>query len=368
MSRRSRMRGLSVVDWPRQRAFTLVELLVVIAIIGILIALLLPAVQAAREAARRSQCKNNLKQIGLAALNHLDSQKTFATGGWGWSWVGDADRGYGMNQPGGWVFNLLPYIEAANIHDLGKGMPSGPKYQAQAVMQAQVVPTFNCPTRRGITYVSLASATIYNVAYAFGTATQAKGALQDYAANGGSNAAGCCSGSNEGPPMGSDQMSGYDIRAYFKTTSYWLTSTGVIYGGSQIRLRDIPDGTTTTYLCGEKALQPHCYDGLNPSRCQADDQSMYQGHDWDSIRWSGDGGDVRDFQPIRDQEGATAAIPAGQATGDLYGLKQFGSAHVSGCQFVMCDGSVQTIAYTIDPQVHANLANRMDGVAVSIPQ
>ena len=107
--------------------FTLVELLVVITIIGILIALLLPAVQAAREAARQAQCRNNLKQLALACLNHEQIHRFLPTNGWGTYWEGDPDRGVAKSQPGGWVFNVLPYIEQPTIHDLGKGQPSTPR-------------------------------------------------------------------------------------------------------------------------------------------------------------------------------------------------------------------------------------------------
>ena len=102
--------------------FTLVELLVVITIIGILIALLLPAVQSAREAARRAQCRNNLKQIALACLNHEHVHGFFPTNGWGTLWRGDPDRGFSIKQMGSWIYNALPYLEQPAIHDLGKGL------------------------------------------------------------------------------------------------------------------------------------------------------------------------------------------------------------------------------------------------------
>ena len=119
--------NLIAVSKSKRPAFTLVELLVVIAIIGILIALMLSAVQAARESARRLQCRNNLKQIGLACQDHLDRQKHFPTGGWGFWWVGDPDRGYAKNQPGGWVYNILPGLELTALRNTGKGTSAAQK-------------------------------------------------------------------------------------------------------------------------------------------------------------------------------------------------------------------------------------------------
>ena len=165
--------------------FTLVELLVVITIIGILIALLLPAVQAAREAARQSQCKNNLKQLALGCLNHESATGRYPTGGWGWHWTGDADMNNNWLQPGGWIYNVLPFIEASALHDLGTGVGvwnSAAKKAAHLQRLSTPLKGINCPTRRDaalLPYTGTSASDWYNCSL------PKMVVRSDYAANGG---------------------------------------------------------------------------------------------------------------------------------------------------------------------------------------
>src|SRR6476646_2594215 len=120
----------------RRTAFTLVELLVVIAIIGVLVALLLPAIQAAREAARRSQCQNNLKQIGLAIQQHADAKKVFPMG-----------RNQFDQWAVSWAFYLLPYMEETTIYNSYKPTARDDDPTNAATMRTPIE-TLACPSRR----------------------------------------------------------------------------------------------------------------------------------------------------------------------------------------------------------------------------
>ena len=348
---------------PTKHAFTLVELLVVIAIIGILIALLLPAIQAAREAARGAQCKNNLKQIGLAAQTHLSALKTFPTGGWGYKWLGDPDRGFGINQTGGWGFTLLPFIEQSAIYNLGKGLAGTSKQAALAQMSAQPAPFFSCPSPRAGSVGGVNSPDV-----PFNAPTALIGARSDYAGNAGTYE-GVTYTSVPVPPAGSDTSTSFNPAQWFPANlPWWNNSNGVIFAASAIGIRQIPDGLTKTYLIGEKSVQPKCYDrpDSNLGNCPGDNGSVYEGHDQDTLRWAASGpipttaaatSTASDITPLKDTD----------MTDNNWGLNNFGSPHAQGAYFVMCDGSVQAISYTIDQRVHWKLCNRTDGMDVDIP-
>jgi len=133
--------------YPQRRAFTLIELLVVIAIIAVLIALLLPAVQQAREAARRSQCRNNLKQIGLAMHNYHDVATMLPVGCTARPNGTGGDSSLGMDIFAGAFTSILPYMDQANLLNLYDQQQSW-EYQS-AITASTVIPSYLCPSNAG---------------------------------------------------------------------------------------------------------------------------------------------------------------------------------------------------------------------------
>jgi prepilin-type N-terminal cleavage/methylation domain-containing protein/prepilin-type processing-associated H-X9-DG protein len=213
----------------RRAAFTLIELLVVIAIIAILIGLL-PAVQKVREAAARTQCSNNLKQIGIAFHAHHDVLQVLPTGGIayydGRNWSGSSPA-TAPTQQWGWGYQILPYIEQNNVYI----QPS------DSVVNASVIKTYFCPSRRAPTVLSGL-------------------ALIDYAGNGGTWSGGY--------PWGDG-------------------ANGALQNGSigGITLLAITDGTSNTVMVGEKQLN---LSELMSLPCD-DNNAFTDGWDWDIVRW-----------------------------------------------------------------------------------
>jgi prepilin-type N-terminal cleavage/methylation domain-containing protein/prepilin-type processing-associated H-X9-DG protein len=355
----------------RPRAFTLVELLVVIAIIGILVALLLPAIQAAREAARRSQCKNNLKQLALGCLLHEDTHKFLPSAGWRDAYAPDPNRGYGPDQPGSWYYNILAYIEESDIRDLGSGMTFGSAQFQEASKQLyqSSVATFICPSRRAVRLYPHAGTQPAWIT----TAIQiCKG---DYAANAGDalvHAGNSFSPNQMWPPSGMTYAQ-IDAAKTWTDTSCKLTAsrggpqvsvycqTGVIHYRSETSSAKIVDGTANTYLLGEKFLSPAMYETAEASyRGYGDNQGAWAGYEWDNHRVAWNNVSIygaEDYQPRQDFIGS-----------DNPNIFAFGSAHPASLNMAMCDGSVQSISYEIDRDTHRYLANRLDGQVANLSE
>jgi prepilin-type N-terminal cleavage/methylation domain-containing protein/prepilin-type processing-associated H-X9-DG protein len=342
------------------RAFTLVELLVVITIIGILIALLLPAVQAAREAARRLQCTNNLKQIALACLNHEQQNGFLPTCGWGCSLVGEPTLGFTKKQPGGWIYNIFPYMEQQTLHDLG--MDQGLSGSRPGITQRVATPlaALYCPTRRKVmAYPCGATGMTFQNCSPQPTVV----GRSDYAGSGGDPPCDGAWGLFPGaPPQPNDDATWISRSKRCNDALYpdgthtqgsFATGDGIFYVRSMRKIADIKDGTASTYLAGEKYCNPDLYEnGKDP----ADDQAATMGWDWDIVRFSGRSCDGDPDWPI--------TTPTQDTPGDNTRQVCFGSAHAASVNMAMCDGSVQAISYSIDAAVHQRLGCINDGLPI----
>jgi prepilin-type N-terminal cleavage/methylation domain-containing protein/prepilin-type processing-associated H-X9-DG protein len=347
------------------RGFTLVELLVVIAIIGILVALLLPAIQAARESARRTQCVNNLKNIGLAIINHVDARKVFPTGGTRYLQANfelqhniENGKPLGPDRQGlAWSYQILPYLEETATYQLTK----------QVDLQQVVVPIYVCPSRRQ-------SRTAWSAA--FGSVIS----FMDYAG------AVPCTYTNPNrttrydPTIGvpltpatlsslGNSFKGGTARSGAEPQDNTLYDGVIVRGpwrwqktenGKQVGVNcrnvtglvkhaDIIDGTSKTFMVAEKYVRNDNYDGsFGAVNKNSDDRGWTDGFDADVMRSSC-------FGPMSDGDAFGFANPLAPyfndpppAVAGLDNVLHFGSPHTAGINAVYADGSVRSFNYDID--------------------
>ncbi len=337
------------------RGFTLVELLVVIAIIGILVALLLPSVQAAREAARRTQCLNNLRQLGLACYNFESASGSFPTAGGAveqfFNPADQAQAAYGY-ESASWMFQILPYIEEQSLYDLRRGDTGGNIGFVDTGLCELSVSQFNCPSRSG------RFATIGTDVYALG----------DYA--------GVMASWND------PGWNGFQWRATAapKPNEETVVWTGILVKGGQVnrnttpprvwKFRDVglhrvKDGASNTILLAEKSVRSQYWtvDSANPWPFW-EVYGYYTGADWPHMRMfgaltRGPSSPSPEIPVLGDGDRRPSGIPNRQEFG-------FGSAHPGIVCSVFGDGSGRSMAQAGDLMVLDQLGKRADGSVISV--
>jgi len=295
---------------PPRRGFTLIELLVVIAIIAILIGLLLPAVQKVREAAARTKCQNNMKQLALGLHSYHDSQGALPAG-----YVIDSSNVPRMP----WSVAILPYIEEAPRY--AQFNPTGTFYslavsgsETNKPFQTVRLKAYECPSDPN------SSEANQNINY-FGVQ--------------GGNAV-----------DGTFTSGGFPQR--------FIYTNGTMYKASRVKLTEISDGTTNTFLLGETrymALKGGCIGACGGG---------YWGT-WASTFYTGGGEMPTTLAATRDPINSSSIDPNVNYTFEVQ-TRMFGSRHQSGCHFAMGDGSVRFVRESIDSAVYQAAGTRADGL------
>jgi len=305
---------------PARRGFTLIELLVVIAIIAILIALLLPAVQQAREAARRTQCRNHLKQLGLALHNYHDTHGVFPPGALAMDANGAAyppmTTGSDPSKPnviGGWGWGtfILPMLDQAPLYNAMA--PNGGNYPAAPTTQTQTfLSVFNCP--------SDPSPQIHNNVDMGGTIAPDNGHGK----------------ASYGAVYGSDEV--------YYALQIASTRRGMFMYNSRVSIRDITDGTSNTLAVAERH-----WDGV------ATDDSFLKRR---GAIWSG--------KPNASNKYCTLVRTNDSAAFSLGGTNasSASSMHEGGAHFLMGDGTVRFLSENMNPQLYRRLGQIADNEVV----
>jgi prepilin-type N-terminal cleavage/methylation domain-containing protein len=292
--------------------FTLIELLVVIAIIAILIALLLPAVQQAREAARRTQCKNNLKQIGIALHNYVDTHRVFPPG-----WIAVDEFGIPSAHEGtsgvGWAAMILPQMEQTNLYRLfNPNLPLTDPVNAP-FLRAQM-PAYKCP--------SDPQPESFPIHEEGGGSVITELPIANYIASFGTDELDGCENAPGDLPVMANGI---------------CKSNGIFHHLSRTRIADITDGTTNTIMTGERRTEIKL--------------------DWYST-WPGmiaEGEEA--FQRVC---GSSDHVPNDPAAH----FDDFSSKHTGGAQFCLGDGSVRFVSENIDRGVYQSLATIQGGEVI----
>ncbi len=307
----------------RVRGFTLIELLVVIAIIAILVALLLPAVQQAREAARRTQCKNNLKQLGIAMHNYHDVFNRFPMG------FSDPVVGNSERISGGWAWSayLLPYLEQGNLWQqldfrttpYALTTVGGQAVQNQ-LLTATPLPVYNCPTD------ARPAAAANNAGSAGSGAGTALTALTSYQG---------CLGAFDGAPC---NTSGTEVTLDSR-------NNGILVVNGSVSFRDVTDGTSNVIMIGEVRYIPNVTD-VAGNTVGSSRQYVYGNVTT--------GGGPQCSNNAYNNNGAHNHIRSTRhkLNGPLIGgstlHRAFHSLHTGGAQFLLADGSVRFLSENVD--------------------
>ena len=302
----------------RVRGFTLIELLVVIAIIAVLIALLLPAVQQAREAARRTQCKNNLKNIGLALHNYHDSARVFP-----YAWGSNEEL---------WSAMILPYMDQASLYNTLSWTYPGADQPANILACQQVMQIYRCPT------MSQPIRADYNGI--IGRVPASYRVVADSLASSDDT---------------STRPAGYNTAIYPSLEKFPLS--GIMYGDSSTSMRDVMDGTSNTLMVGES------YTDINYTK---DGQGM----DY----WTCFAPQIDNWRPgtltgteYSEAAGSTVVRINSRLNPAISGVlmeMSFGSYHIGGAHFTMGDGSVRFLSENMDLQLYQSLATIRGGEVV----